>query len=543
MRDRQCPTPNNRPRAQWRAYTLLGLALVLLGLTLALPASAIAAGAATWVAQSVPAGTSNLTAVAFANASHGWAVGDDGTILATTDGGTTWKAQNSGTTDDLTAVAFPNATDGWAVGDDSNTGTALILATTDGGTTWSPQYADATDDLTAVAFPNATDGWAVGDDSNTGTGLILATTDGGTTWSPQYADATDYPTAVAFANASDGWAVGSGPTGLILTTTDGGTTWSPQGTTAPGDLSNFTGYSVTCADATHAWAVCDDGNWNTILATTDGGDTWNVQSAGADTIADLLNSITCADATHAWAVGLGQTGGVILTTSDGGATWTAQNSGTAGQLTGVTCVGSTHAWAVGEGAGTGVILAMVMPPTLIGFTPASGVVGSSMTLSGTGFSGATSVSFNGAAATFVVNSDTKITAPVPAGAASGPITITTPGGTATSAAGFTVVVAPKLTLKLSGLTDGALKLGKSLTAKGTMTPTGLAGCKVTLAVQRKQDGKWLKVKSMARTMNASCCCRWTYKPAKKDSYRVQATIAKTAANTAATTPWRMFKVK
>ncbi len=541
MPDRQRSTRRDWPTRR-RIRKLLTLMLVLLGLALALPAAAFATGTATWVAQSVPAGTSDLTAVAFANTSDGWAVGDDGTILATTDGGATWNAQNSGTMDDLTAVAFPNATDGWAVGDDSNTGTGLILATTDGGATWSPQYADATDYLTAVAFANASDGWAVGDDSDTGS-LILATTDGGTTWSPQYADATDYLTAVAFANASDGWAVGSGPTGLILTTTDGGATWSPQSTTAPGALSNFTGYSVTCADATHAWAVCDDGDWNTILATTDGGDTWNVQSAGADTIADLLNSITCADATDAWAVGLGQTGGVILTTTDGGATWTAQNSGTAGQLTGVTCVGSTHAWAVGDGAGTGVILAMVTPPTLTSFTPASGVVGSSVTLSGTGFSGASKVSFNGVAAPFTVNSDTKITATVPAGAASGPITITTLGGTATSAASFTVVFTPKVTLKLSGLKSGVIRLGKTVTAKGVVTPGSLAGCKVTLIVQLKQGGKWFSVKSMARAMNASCSYSGTYKPAKKGSYRIRATIARTGTNAAAATKWLTFRVK
>jgi len=56
-------------------------------------------------------------------------VGGSGTILATTDGGATWKAQNSGTTVILIGVALANATDGWAVG----TG-GIIVATTTGGT-------------------------------------------------------------------------------------------------------------------------------------------------------------------------------------------------------------------------------------------------------------------------------------------------------------------------------------------------------------------------------------------------------------------------
>ena len=49
-----------------------------------------------------------------------------------------------------------------------------------------------------------------------------------------------------------------------------------------------------------------------------------------------------------------------------------------------------------------------------------------------------SVKFNGAAADFTVNSDTQITATVPAGATTGPISVTTPAGTATSATDFFV---------------------------------------------------------------------------------------------------------
>jgi hypothetical protein len=49
------------------------------------------------------------------------------------------------------------------------------------------------------------------------------------------------------------------------------------------------------------------------------------------------------------------------------------------------------------------------------------------------------VKFGGkAATTFTVNSDTQVTATVPTGAVTGKITITTPGGTATSSTSFTV---------------------------------------------------------------------------------------------------------
>ena len=115
-----------------------------------------------------------------------------------------------------------------------------------------------------------------------------------------------------------------------------------------------------------------------------------------------------------------------------------------------------------------------------------------------------------------------------------------------AAGGFTVVkllVRRKVTLKLSGLTSGAMKLGKSVTAKGAVTPSSLAGSKVKLTVQKKKGAKWITVKSTARTISASGAYSWKYKPAKRGAYRMRATIAKTTARTAAKTAWRKFKVK
>ena len=82
-------------------------------------------------------------------------------------------------------------------------------------------------------------------------------------------------------------------------------------------------------------------------------------------------------------------------------------------------------------------------PTVNSFSPASGAPGTSVTITGATFTGATAVKFNGLAATFMVNSSTQITAAVPANATTGPISVTTPGGTATSATSFTV--APRIT--------------------------------------------------------------------------------------------------
>src|SRR5213594_3434921 len=104
-----------------------------------------------------------------------------------------------------------------------------------------------------------------------------------------------------------------------------------------------------------------------------------------------------------------------------------------------------------------------IPPTITGFTPTSGPIGTSVTISGTNFTGATAVRFNGVSASFTVSSATAIQATVPAGATTGPLKVTTPGGTATSASSFTVRIPPTIT----GFTPTSGPIGTSVTISGT----------------------------------------------------------------------------
>ena len=86
-------------------------------------------------------------------------------------------------------------------------------------------------------------------------------------------------------------------------------------------------------------------------------------------------------------------------------------------------------------------------PRIIGFTPQSGTPGTSVTITGCGFTGTTTVAFHGVAASFTVNSDTQITATVPNGATTGLITVTTPTRTVKSPSKFIVpLLPPALTL-------------------------------------------------------------------------------------------------
>ncbi len=112
-------------------------------------------------------------------------------------------------------------------------------------------------------------------------------------------------------------------------------------------------------------------------------------------------------------------------------------------------------------------LIMAMPvyaaaPTITSFDPAFGKIGDIVSITGTGFTPASVARFNGKLVTqLTVNSVTSLSAKVPAGATSGPITVTTVDGTATSDVYF--FVAPTLT----SFTPTKGPVGTEVTITGT----------------------------------------------------------------------------
>lgn len=107
---------------------------------------------------------------------------------------------------------------------------------------------------------------------------------------------------------------------------------------------------------------------------------------------------------------------------------------------------------------------------------------------------------------------------------------------------YILLPAPKLTLKLSGLRSGALRLAGYLTTRGRVSPSRFARSRVRLTVQRK-GRKWVTVKTVTRPSSIKGIYSWRYKLTKRGSYRLQASIAKTTRTAAAATTWRTFKVK
>jgi predicted small lipoprotein YifL len=103
-------------------------------------------------------------------------------------------------------------------------------------------------------------------------------------------------------------------------------------------------------------------------------------------------------------------------------------------------------------------------PTIGGFTPGNGLIGSSVVITGSGFTGVTAVRFsNNVSAIFSIDSATQITATVPAGVISGPITITRPGCSEIQTGSFTVIPCPSI----GGFSPGNGLIGSSVVITGS----------------------------------------------------------------------------
>ncbi len=133
-------------------------------------------------------------------------------------------------------------------------------------------------------------------------------------------------------------------------------------------------------------------------------------------------------------------------------------------------------------------------PAVSSFAPGNASPGTSVTITGSKFNGATSVAFGGSAATnFTVASDSAISATVPSGARTGRITVTAPSGIGVSRTNFNVVAAAAdaaATTAPTALSDFSTKQGSPSAAKsfvvrgdnldGDLVVTAPAGYEVSL---------------------------------------------------------------
>lgn len=128
-----------------------------------------------------------LRAVHFSDDKEGWAVGDEGVIWHTIDGGRNWERQSSGTAGSLRSVHFIDPYIGWIAGREELPGggaCGVVLYTTDGGQQWRRILMNSLPGLHLVRFVGPKTGYLAGDGSEQFPSGVFATTNAGRDWQP-----------------------------------------------------------------------------------------------------------------------------------------------------------------------------------------------------------------------------------------------------------------------------------------------------------------------------------------------------------------------
>jgi len=210
--------------------------------------------------------------VDFANADTGWAVGEGGAIIKTTNGGAKWIWYESGIENTLRTISGVNNGQRVIAGGDGG----IIIISKDAGETWSISPSGTTDNIWNMQMITEEIGWMVGEG-----GTALKTTDGGITWIQQ---PMPYPSApywdVSFLDTSYGYICSAA--GIVLKTINGGSSWQIQ----------------QAGDTRALWTICaldtlrasGGGFAGKIVYTTNGGINW-MNATGAYTDANKIKFI------------------------------------------------------------------------------------------------------------------------------------------------------------------------------------------------------------------------------------------------------------
>lgn len=333
-----------RAMADSRFKVVLGaLAAIVLALCAAGEANASVAVSQSGWAWGNPSPQGNtLNAISF-QGPLGYAVGDNGTALKTTDGGATWSGLATGTSGELTRVQIVDANT-VVVGSANG---CILRISTDGGEVFTKVFtvaeANCPDQVQAFSFVSPQVGFLLLRD-----GSVLTTQDGGSTFSRE----TGVPGTAAssggganvgvdvhFTSPTSGIVFAGPPSGGQSTefkTSDGGVSWTPV-TLPTADVT-----SVHFVDPTHAFAI----GAKTLLSSADAGTTWTAQAIGQ---ANTFNSIDCAGAKTCVLTVSG--GDHLVRTTDGGATSTVITPSSA-PIFGAAYSTETRVVGVGSGGAT-----------------------------------------------------------------------------------------------------------------------------------------------------------------------------------------------
>ncbi len=302
---------------------------------------------AQWEWQNPYPQSNSLNDVFFINTRLGWAVGDEGTIIKTEDGGITFDIILQPNEEDLNTATFIDSLVGFIAGDNG-----VILKTVNGGNDWLELSIDSILDFQDIAVSNQQKVWIAGEN-----GIIVYSPDNGNTWEQQYYDANFYLNSICFADSNNGWAAGGNE--FLLYTNNGGESWNTQKI----DSALYSIKYVCFTDSLNGWAsVYSDVYFNAIMHTDDGGITWEEQISndifyyGKVYFYDSLNGYVLIESS--WPKS--ERGNrlidperyneeYIIFTNDGGKSWSGHNfSITNGYLKSVHFINSNDGWLVGN---------------------------------------------------------------------------------------------------------------------------------------------------------------------------------------------------
>jgi photosystem II stability/assembly factor-like uncharacterized protein len=288
-----------------RLVGALACAAGLLGVVPALAPASVQVGSSGWQwGNPLPQGNT-LRSMSFAGI-NGYAAGDFGTLLRTTDGGVTWSGLLSGT--------FTNLAEVQAIDGDSlfAGGGCVARRSDDGGATFTrvaftPVESSCKEQFAAGWFVNQATGFLVLTD-----GTVFRTDNNGDTFAqknplPGTRAPGGQATPIDLRFLTDQVGLGSTSDGKIYRTTDGANSWTVVNDT------NRAVHSFYFVDPSNGFAV---GDGSLFLVTTNGGATWTAKDIGIPPT--NLRSIRCA--TVKLCVMTTDKGTALVRTDDGGAT-------------------------------------------------------------------------------------------------------------------------------------------------------------------------------------------------------------------------------
>jgi photosystem II stability/assembly factor-like uncharacterized protein len=253
-----------------------------------------------------------LKAIAFSGG-VGYAVGNGGTVLSTSNAGSSWSGLTTGTIGNLESVqALSSST--VVVG---GAGGCITRISSNGGQTFTRIFnvaeSSCPEPVASFSFVSPQVGFLL-----LGNGSLEATTDAGETFarktgipgtSASSGGGSSVGVALHFLTASVGIAFVTNPGNGVSSaymTPDGGVSWTPVTLPAGSKVT-----SVHFVDEKNAYAIGP----NTLLRSTNGGETWESQKIASG---NEFNSIDCASDTEC--ILTVTAGNQLLKTTDGGAT-------------------------------------------------------------------------------------------------------------------------------------------------------------------------------------------------------------------------------